>query len=200
MGIRKASRTQSKLIRKTQPAFGLNLLKVMQVGRFDENGAPRKVTQAHLSEVSGISRSSIAKFLSQKESSNPDLETICRLASALNVSPAMLLMTSEDWMRLAHAVNTVSQSLADETASQMIHNVRNALGRGQQERARLVLELARLFGYGTVKTAETEGAVRTLLGILGTCALPAHPDFNEGAFMSLLPLCMVMGARNIDER
>lgn len=104
---------------RAQQALRGNLDRVLSVSG-DDRGAPRSLSRSHLSRVTGIARSTVTKLLCGPKSkptesaesatamgvsqANPDLDTLCRLASALAVPPAFLLMSSTDWKRLIQAV------------------------------------------------------------------------------------------------
>lgn len=91
---------------RTRKALRGNLVRVLSVSREGEEGAAR-MTQVELMALTGIARSTLAKFLSGEDESviNPDLQTLCRLAGGLNVPPALLLMSTHDWTRLLSAIS-----------------------------------------------------------------------------------------------
>ncbi|WP_312800099.1 helix-turn-helix transcriptional regulator [Pseudomonas sp.] len=190
--------SQKDLLRKVQRGFGSNLLRAMQVADFSKEGEPKKLTQERLAKASGVARSTISKYLAQQIDVNPDMETICRLASALNVSPALLLMSDEDWLRLAHATSTVAEAKNDGLVNSIIGELGSSANSKPTARASAVLKLSKHFGYKDT-APQDETYRRILRGILGTAAMPVHPSFNRGAYMNLLPLCVVMGARIVDQ-
>ncbi|MBW8067177.1 MAG: helix-turn-helix domain-containing protein [Ferrovum sp.] len=67
-----------------------------------------KLTQAQLVESSGIKLPTLAKILNG-ETTNPTLESICQLAAGLNISPALLLMSTKDWKLLLAGVDRLMQ-------------------------------------------------------------------------------------------
>lgn len=91
---------------RTRKALRGNLVRVLSVSREGGEGATR-MTQTELTSLTGIARSTLAKFLSSEDESviNPDLQTLCRLAEALNIPPALLLMSTHDWSRLLSAIS-----------------------------------------------------------------------------------------------
>lgn len=192
---------QRTLLEKTQSGFGANLLRALQVSEFSDQGDPKKMTQEAISQTSGVARSTISKYLAQHKATNPDLETICRLASALNISPAMLLMTDDDWLRLAHATALVEAAKGDDQVRALIEDVTPLLDGKPAKRAAAVMKLTRIIGYAgeATKYLEDETYKRTLRGILGTAALPMHPHFGAKEYVRLIPLCVVMGARIIEQ-
>lgn len=102
------------LIKKTRNALGKNLLSVRQVAGTGQNESVEAISNTALHDKTGVARSTIQKIIdgeNNKGPSNPDLETICRLAWALNVPPAFLLMSSDDWKRLITAINTMQDTV-----------------------------------------------------------------------------------------
>lgn len=93
----------------TARSFVKNVRRAMQVAGASKNGYPEKLTQDKLSKASGVARSTLAMHVEldadSDRSPNPKLEQICRIADALDVPPAFLLMRDEDWTRLAQAIN-----------------------------------------------------------------------------------------------
>ncbi|WP_152594770.1 helix-turn-helix transcriptional regulator [Massilia sp. BSC265] len=83
---------EENCFRSTLDSFCQSLVNAVRVARMDEHGEPAKMTQHELANRSGVARSTIAKYVAHNARStgeiNPDLETICRLAKALNVPPA----------------------------------------------------------------------------------------------------------------
>lgn len=75
-----------------------------------------KMKLTDLNRRTDISRSTLSKLTNGETASgiqaNPDLETLCRLAAALNLSPAFLLMSADDWQRLLGALNGLPQALS----------------------------------------------------------------------------------------
>lgn len=107
----------------TRRAVGQSLFHAMQVANADQDG-PAKLTQEALAERSGVARSTIAKYLAAKDdasvNANPDLDTLCRLATVLNVSPALLLLTPDDWKSLASAAILMLQAVDDPQVQQIV--------------------------------------------------------------------------------
>ncbi|RZO10657.1 XRE family transcriptional regulator [Pseudomonas moorei] len=186
----------SEILKKTQRGFSANLLRAMQVSGITESGEPKKLTQQRLSIDSSVARSTISKYLTQHSEANPDLETLCRLASALNISPALLLMSEEDWLQLARALLEVGHVRNNESISSMIEELSNEPNNRPLTRAATVLRMAKY--VGVENRSDSILSRKMQQGILATAAMPAHPDFEQGIYTHLLPLCIVMGARIID--
>ncbi|WP_339535512.1 helix-turn-helix domain-containing protein [Pseudomonas hunanensis] len=187
--------------KKAQKGLSANLLRAMQVAGSREDGRPKKLSQQLLSETSGVARSTISKYLTQQSEANPDLETLCRLAASLNISPALLLMTEDDWLHLAHGLVTVVQTLNNEQFDTMARELGQASQSNPLNRADAVLKMAEHIGVKSRHESESETPMQRKVrqGILTTAALPMHPRFQDGIYAQLLPLCIVMGARIIDQ-
>jgi transcriptional regulator with XRE-family HTH domain len=184
----------------------------MQVAGELENGYPAKLGQEALAERAGIARSTVAKYLGAKDSDeslvNPDLETVCKLASALNVPPALLLMTPSDWSKLAQAITDAAASVQDSTVQHIVTEL--ARGRsGSARRGEAGLRVAERLGVYRHRSnsisdtqdvpahwleAQTEARRRSQLGILTATALPPIGDLNTEQQTILLSLCVILGA------
>lgn len=184
---------------QVQQALRGNLLRALSVSDQDEE-IPAAMSQEELAMRTGIARSTIIKFLSKDGvgKANPDMRTLCRLAEVLNVPPAFLLMTHEDWTRLGSALDGLSLYLQDEPA-------RGIVGRGTKfrtprENARIGLHLAGRFGLrGKGPTAEygaeqvRELRARQLQGIKAAAAMPPWSEIRCDPEI-LFVTCTQMGA------
>ena len=191
----------TEIRKKVQKGLSANLLRAMQVAGSRDDGKPKKLSQQLLSDTSGVARSTISKYLTQESEANPDLETLCRLAATLNISPALLLMTEDDWLHLAHGLVTVAQTLNNEQFDSIARELGQASQRNPLNRADAVLKMAEHIGVKQRHEFELETPTQRKVkqGILTTAALPMHPKFQDGIYAQLLPLCIVMGARIIDQ-
>lgn len=184
---------------QVQQALRGNLLRALSVSDQDEE-IPAAMSQEELAMRTGIARSTIIKFLSKDgvAKANPDMRTLCRLAEVLNVPPAFLLMTHEDWTRLGSALGGLSLYLQDEPA-------RGIVGRGTKfrtprENARIGLHLAGRFGlrgkaptpeYGAEQVRELRA--RQLQGIKAAAAMPPWSEIRCDPEI-LFVTCTQMGA------
>lgn len=95
--------------RTAAQSFTANLDAVLKVGGVEnqDSGLPQPLAAAFLQRETGVARTTLRALRSPKngEEVNPDLRTICRLADALGIPPAFLLMRPQDW-------NAVGQTLA----------------------------------------------------------------------------------------
>ncbi|MBA1210470.1 helix-turn-helix transcriptional regulator [Pseudomonas psychrotolerans] len=75
---------------------------------------PGPLTAVQIQQQTGIARSTLRSLKSpgQGSDANPDLSTIERLADALGVPPAFLLMRPQDWALLASAIGNSGDYLA----------------------------------------------------------------------------------------
>ncbi|HCT9233311.1 TPA: hypothetical protein OUC02_004917, partial [Escherichia coli] len=108
---------KNELFLKSSHQFRSVLRRVINQSGETSDGEARPVTRQALSSRAGIAASTINKLLvsddkALAEPPNPTLEVICKLGAALNVSPALLLMTTDDWKKLATAMATYMTVLA----------------------------------------------------------------------------------------
>ncbi|MGY4494883.1 helix-turn-helix domain-containing protein [Pseudomonas sp. TE3610] len=188
---------QGCVLKKTQLGLSANLLRAMQVSGVTSTGEPKKLSQKELAKQSGVARSTISKYLTQNCEANPDLETLCRLASALNVSPALLLMSEEDWHQLARGLLEVGYVKNNESINAMVDELSSQENNRPLTRAATVLRMAKYVGVNKHNNSALSQKMQQ--GILATAAMPMHPDFEQGIYTHLLPLCIVMGARIINQ-
>lgn len=140
----KAPSEWEPLVKKTRNALGKNLLSVRQVAGTVQNEGFEAISNTALHDKTGIARSTIQKIVdgeNNKGPSNPDLETICRLAWALNIPPAFLLMSSDDWERLIIAINTMQDTVQQSEA--LRESVLQAI---ESDKATAGLELVKRLG------------------------------------------------------
>lgn len=111
-----AGRNHAALYGDVQDAFVGNLLRARRVagGIDSDSGELQQMQKGQLASESELSSGTVTKLTSSVDTEDvrPDLETICKLGHALNVSPAFLLMTSRDWSFLLQAFTTI-QDLTD---------------------------------------------------------------------------------------
>lgn len=206
-----------KLHRSTAQSFSQNVLRAMHVAAMDDDGEPKKMTQQELADRAQVGRSTIAKYSApngEAASVNPDLDTICRLAGALNVSPAFLLMTPADWSHLAQAVMYFSSAVRDEKFVAAIASMfKDGAGANARSNAATGLGLAKKFGLYNEQALPPEmpahyareiGASNQRIrnGILAMSALPPSGELKRADLVPLLSLCAIMGAhlRDHDEQ
>ena len=201
-----------KVVKKT---VGNALFRAMQVAGKSDGKRPTKLRQRVLSEQSGVARSTIYKYLNAKDdpesSVNPDLKTLCRLADTLNVSPAMLLLTPNDWSRLAQAAVYLREAVPNEQVMKISAGMSGASS-GPIARATAGLQLARLFGvYQEFKDpSSTDSLTQNIrvelieeqqaafekkrIGIFVATSIPPLRELKEDLHPAILSLCANLGA------
>jgi DNA-binding Xre family transcriptional regulator len=112
-----------KMMAAQRRALAENLAAAMQVaGQPGRDGQPGKFSQSELSTATGIARSTLSRIVTENAGKppNPDLETLCRLAEALNIPVFFLLMRAPDWAKLAEAAIYYSDVMDDEDLREAI--------------------------------------------------------------------------------
>jgi len=137
------SERHQALYSEVQESFVDNVLKAIRVGGgVTRDGTLRKVTKGTLAKRSNLSSGTITKLTSSEtDNAKPDLETLCKLGCALNLSPAFLLMTARDWLLLTQAID-------------IIVSLRNPTGEREQE---LVQILQQGVGASSFEACVTAG-------------------------------------------
>lgn len=95
--------------------FSENLSAVLAIGgKQREDGKPGPVTATCIQRETGIARSTLRALKSPAEhvDANPDLHTLNRIADALGIPPAFLLMRPQDWLALGQAIGGSGDYLA----------------------------------------------------------------------------------------
>lgn len=96
---------------EVQDSFVANLIRARRVagGIHSDTGDLQQMQKSKLAIDSNLSSGTITKLTSSADTQDvkPDLETICKIGHALNVSPAFLLMTPRDWSVLLQAFKTI---------------------------------------------------------------------------------------------
>lgn len=179
--------------------FSEALRRILRAASENDEGDLTALSQTHLSEISGVGRSTLAKYLTSNNNqpANPTLEVLCRLAHTLGVPPAFLLMTTEDWTRLAHAINYYTTIFQDkrfwEFAEQVTHPQNKT---NHQEIAEAGLAMARMLGLiqknrenQTVSPSSEQRA-----SVAATCLAPPIASLDTNFRPILLTLCAIIGA------
>lgn len=209
-----ASVTVAKRLSRVRKSFCESLRRALGVAGRTGDGQPKKITQVSVSATSGVARSTIAKYLAAKDDNvemvNPDLETLCRLAHTLNISPAYLLMTPEDWQRLAHGAAALVAAARTTALAELATSTRASGPMNPAQQALAGLDVAKRLGVaplnitidGTsaadVAIADEVGRIneRARCGLLATCALPPLATMPPECERILLYFCAVIGANN----
>lgn len=206
--MHEAKETKRKLFEEVSMSFGENLLRAMLVSETDEDGGLRKLTQQELAEKSGVGRSTIAKYNTLKKNGdsggNPDLETICKLAGALHVPPALLLMKPSDWSHLIQAALYLSVALDDGIVQEIAAEIENSKAKDAKTMAQFGLKLAIRLGIYKEYMVSPENALemdtirisnmKIKKGILATTTLPPLAKITKRHIVPLMSLCAIIGA------
>ena len=207
------SEAHKPLLHEARRALANAIFRAMQVAGEVENGYPAKLGQEALAERAGIARSTVSKYLGAKDSDepqvNPDLETVCKIAAALNVPPALLLMTPSDWSKLAQAITDAAASVQDATIKHIVTELAGKRS-GGAKRGEAGLRVAERLGVhqhprksvgGDTHDvpahwldAQAKARQRAQLGILTATSLPPVSDLKTEQQIILLSLCAILGA------
>ena len=211
----KQSDSASRLFVLVKKTVGSAIFRAMQVAGNSDSSYPSKLKQQALAKHSGVARSTITKYLNAKDVTeskvNPDLKTLCRLADALNVSPAMLLLTPDDWSRLAQAAVFLREAASNEQVKRISEGMADSTS-GPLARATAGLRLAKLFGvyrdYQEVAslnpesinkredlaTEQREAVERQRIGIYVATSIPPLRELSQSLHAPILSLCANLGA------
>lgn len=101
--------------RTPKQQLALSVTAALRVAGPDRAGKPNKLRQVDVMRLTGMSRTTLRPLLDTTESSqrNSDLTTLNKLAQAIGVPLAFLLMTPTDWRVLIKAIG----ALADHQAA-----------------------------------------------------------------------------------
>jgi transcriptional regulator with XRE-family HTH domain len=118
-------------------------------GGSDGRGNPRKMTQGQLAEQAGIPRATLCNYLSCRRASNdvagtPTLRDIVGIAHALNVPPALLLLTEDDWIRLDQAIETVFEAVRWSQLNHRLPSISKQIRKGGAFASDLALEITQV--------------------------------------------------------
>lgn len=110
------SKEQTNSVDALAQCFRENLTAMLAVGgKQRASGLPGRVSFAGVQRWTGIARSTLRALVRPRNGdsahSTPDLATIGRLADALQVPPAFLLMRPQDWTVIAFAVGEITDYL-----------------------------------------------------------------------------------------
>jgi transcriptional regulator with XRE-family HTH domain len=210
--IEGADERHKPLYQETRKALGRSIFNGLQVAG-EKDGEPCKLTQEELVECSGVARSTIAKYLAAKDDAavpaNPDLETICRLAKALNVPPALMLLSADDWARIANAALMMLEAVDDDVVLGIVAELRKGRARASErgESGLKVAERANLYTASSINSGDARAPMReelidqqrahrasTRRGIMVAAAIAPLQDLTPEYHAPLLWMCASLGA------
>lgn len=183
--------------------FAQNLTAALNVAGEESDDSESRIsrmTQEELHQKTRISKSTLSKLMNGKTNggmqSNPDLETICRIAASINIPPAFLLMSGSDWQRLIGALNGLSDALSDTNLENDI-----LIAKGN-DKIKVGIELAKKLGL------YSENAVSSKFELEDIQASEKHEDIkrdiankNEIKRLAILTTTAVLqnSARNLQD-
>lgn len=105
-----ATQPPDALTRTPKQQLALSLTAAFRVAGLDRAGKPNKLRHVDVMRRTGMSRTTLRPLLDTTESSqrNPDLTTLHKLAQAIGVPLAFLLMTPTDWRVLTKAIGAIT--------------------------------------------------------------------------------------------
>jgi transcriptional regulator with XRE-family HTH domain len=112
--------------RMSNEQLALNVIAALRVAGPGRAGKPNKLRQVDVMRRTGMSRTTLRPLLDTTAPSqrNPDLTTLYKLAQAIGVPLAFLLMTPEDWRVLIKAIGAINdfQSAANGLVTDELGN------------------------------------------------------------------------------
>lgn len=112
--------------RTPKQQLALSVTAALRVAGPGREGKPKKLRQVDVMRRTGMSRTTLKPLLDLNESSqrNPDLTTLHKLAQAIGVPLAFLLMTPTDWRVLIKAIGAINdhQSAANGLVADELGN------------------------------------------------------------------------------
>ncbi|WP_434718162.1 helix-turn-helix transcriptional regulator [Paraburkholderia sp. A1BS-2L] len=168
-------------------------------GGTDGRGNPNRISQAELAQRAAIPRATLYKYLSCRRASaevtgSPTLRDVVGIAHALNIPPAFLLFTDEDWARVDAALLAVIAAVQKKELGYRMQSLGEELQSGRVKVADLSLELAPLiFGQhppnqvidpesgepSSSDQAKKENKNRLLAqGLINTALVPRYERFR----------------------
>lgn len=101
--------TADPLKRTPRQQLALSFTAALRVAGPARDGKPHKLRQADVIRRTGMSRSTLRPLLDTSDPStrNPDLATLHKLAQAIGVPLAFVLMTPADWRVLIKAIGSI---------------------------------------------------------------------------------------------
>lgn len=192
------------LYQEVQEAFVNNLARVLRVaGGLSESGEIKHLQKSELAKLSGLSKGTITKLTTttECEEAKPDLETVCKLGYALNVSPAFLLMTPRDWNLLLQAFGTLEMfaNPEGEREKPLIAILEDAAGKQHVDEAiRCGLTLMQTLHNDDYSTPDR---IRQQKGILAMTAIAQSATRRQGVGkkMQATALGAFLGDREVDQ-
>ena len=200
----KSERNHLGLYDEVQESFVSNLVRAIRVagGISEKTGELINLHKGDLAEQSKLSKGTITKLTSSDpHDAKPDLETLCKLGSALNISPAFLLMTPRDWSLLLQAFGTIG-SLVNSKSEHEIPLIKILEVAGTSQSLNEPVQAGLLFMkkmYGDDFSAPENA--RQKIGILAMTAMAQSAVRRQGSSikMQATALGAILGNREITQ-
>lgn len=178
-------------------SFGETLLRVMRVAGESDEGHYDRLSNAQLAELAGVSLTSIKQYL-RGDAASAKIETIEKLAEALGVPPAFLLMRREDWVALANASLAFAQTLQRDGPSEPDRKFGGHSSISPLEAATAGIEIAHMIEALPRRREFTPLAVaqanrRAEDGVAHTSAVANLTHLNPIQIYAILALCAGVG-------
>lgn len=189
---------------EVQEAFVSNLARVLRVGGgMKSSGEVMSISKSDLAKSSDLSKGTITKLTSISDSNEarPDLETLCKVGSAVNVSPAFLLMTKADWDLLFQAFGTL-QMVASPNGrrDELIELLEQAAATQQVDMAaRRGLQFMQVLKAGELTDEESLTRQRGILGMTAVLTAAMRRE-DEAMKMQATALGAVLGDRDVNQK
>jgi transcriptional regulator with XRE-family HTH domain len=179
--------------------FSEALRRILTSAGESEEGNLTSLSQMKLSEGAGVGRSTLAKYLTATTDhfANPTLEVICRLAHSLGVPPAFLLMTADDWTRLAISVDYYAKICQVEKFCDFADRATHPNSRSNhQEIAEAGLQIGGMLGLleRPDSDSDPEMAASQRASVAATCLAPPFSALDTKYRPILFTLCAIIGA------
>lgn len=142
------ARKNEALFRDVSRCFVEALRRSMRVADEDDDGARDALSQTELAERAEMARSTLAKYFGGRADdlpANPSLEIICRLADAVGVPPALLLMRPQDWASMGSGMLTFLQAMAEPRFIAMAAELQGLESTSSQRVSEAALRVGRFF-------------------------------------------------------
>lgn len=194
--------TYRHLYEEIQDSFVNNLAHALRVTRSaSESGENAHMSKGKLAESSNLSNGTVTKLTNtaSTQDAKPDLVTICKLAFALNISPAFLLMTARDWKFILQAFGTLKmlsnpEGEREKPLIEILAYAANA--QSPSEAAKKGLEFITELRGDDYSTDERENQKKGILALTALGQLAAKRDSSIHK-MEAIALGAILGDRDL---
>lgn len=181
--------------------------RAMRVANQNDDGDLEPLSQTELAERSGVSRSTLARYMRtglEDAAANPTLDMICRLAYTLRVPPAFLMMRPKDWSAIATGLSTFLAALSSPEFEAVLLKLQRMEAPTSPNVAHAAIDLGRLMN--TVEDGQDQrlpkevrefrNAAKASTAAIAA-SIPFHFDrVSKNHLPVLLCLCSILGTTN----